>query len=103
MVRPRSAGPDEVGHLFLARERVRGAPEPGGAEEIAVRCLPVESAIAMEADRRITDAIRIVGVFQLARWLERRWIRARVAQPEADEEARACVKRCSLAGAGSGD
>jgi len=61
---------DEVGHLFLARDLVQGAPEPGGDEEIAVQRLPVEEAIAMAADGRITDAISIVGLFRLARRLQ---------------------------------
>jgi 8-oxo-dGTP pyrophosphatase MutT (NUDIX family) len=62
---------DEVGHLFLARDLVQGEPEPGGDEEIAVRRLPVEEAIAMAADGRITDAISIVGLFRLAHRLAR--------------------------------
>ena len=60
---------DEVGHLFLARDLVQGAPEPDGDEEIAVRRLPASEAIAMAADGRITDAISIVGLFRLAHWL----------------------------------
>ncbi len=61
-----------MGHLFLARDLVQGVADPGGDEEIAVRRLPVEEAIAMADDGRITDAISIVGLFRLARWMQRR-------------------------------
>jgi 8-oxo-dGDP phosphatase len=61
---------DEVGHLFLARDLVQGTPEPGGDEEIAVQRIPAREAIAMALDGRITDAISIIGLFQLARWLD---------------------------------
>jgi 8-oxo-dGTP pyrophosphatase MutT (NUDIX family) len=62
---------DEVGHLFLARDLVQGPPAPGGDEEIAVRRVPLDEAIAMAADGRITDAISIVGLFRLMRRLGR--------------------------------
>jgi 8-oxo-dGTP pyrophosphatase MutT (NUDIX family) len=62
---------DEVGYLFLARDLIQGAPAPGGDEEIAVWRLPAAQAIAMAVDGRITDALSIVGLFRLARWLER--------------------------------
>lgn len=61
---------DEVGHLFLARDLVQGAPDPGGDEEIAVQRVPAREAIAMALDGRITDAITIAGLFHLAGMLE---------------------------------
>jgi 8-oxo-dGTP pyrophosphatase MutT (NUDIX family) len=60
---------DEVGHLYLARDLVQGTPEPGGDEEILTRRVPLEEAIMMASDGRITDAISIVGLFRLAQLL----------------------------------
>lgn len=60
---------DEVGHLFLARDLVQGAPEPGGDEELATRRVAITEAIAMAADGRITDAISVMGLFRLAELL----------------------------------
>ena len=61
---------DEIGHLFLARDLIQGTPEPGGDEEIAVRRVPLDEAVAMAGDGRITDALSIVGLFRLTRWLQ---------------------------------
>lgn len=63
---------DEVGHLFVARDLVQGVPQPGGDEEIAVRRVPLDEALAMAEDGRITDALSIVALFRLARRLARR-------------------------------
>ena len=35
---------DEVAHLFLARDLVQGAAQPGGDEEIATRRVPLAEA-----------------------------------------------------------
>lgn len=60
---------DEVGHLYLARDLVQGTPEPGGDEEILIRRVPLEEAITMASDGRITDAISVVGLFRLTQVL----------------------------------
>jgi 8-oxo-dGTP pyrophosphatase MutT (NUDIX family) len=61
---------NEQSHLYLARELRQGRPRPGPDEEIATRRVPLQEAMEMAGDGRITDALSIVGLFRLARLLE---------------------------------
>ena len=61
---------DEQCHLYLARDLRQGKPEPGGDEELVTRRVSLDEAMAMAADGTITDALTIVGLFRLARFLE---------------------------------
>jgi 8-oxo-dGTP pyrophosphatase MutT (NUDIX family) len=62
---------DEVCQLLLARDLAQGTPQPGGDEELTIRRVPLAEACAMAGDGRITDAISIVALFRLLRFLAR--------------------------------
>lgn len=57
---------DEAGVLYLATglERVPADPEP--TEELAIRRVPFDEALAMAQDGRITDAMTIMALARLA-------------------------------------
>ncbi len=62
---------DEAGVVFAAHATSHGQATPEESEELAVRWLPFDDALAMTADGRITDAITIIGLQRLA--LDRAW------------------------------
>jgi 8-oxo-dGTP pyrophosphatase MutT (NUDIX family) len=57
---------DEAGILFLATGLTQEAAAPEATEELAVRWVPLEEALAMTLDGRITDAMAIMGIQRLA-------------------------------------
>ena len=57
---------DEAGILYLATSLTQGSAAPEATEEIAVRWVPFEEAVAMTIDGRITDAMTIMGVQRMA-------------------------------------
>jgi 8-oxo-dGTP pyrophosphatase MutT (NUDIX family) len=57
---------DEAGVLFAARARTHGAPSPEPTEELEIRWLPFDEALAMTTDGRITDAMTIMGLQRVA-------------------------------------
>jgi 8-oxo-dGTP pyrophosphatase MutT (NUDIX family) len=57
---------DEGGVLFAARATSHGVPSPEPSEDLAIRWLPFEDALAMAADGRITDAMSIMGLQRVA-------------------------------------
>ena len=57
---------DEAGILYLASDLVGGAAAPEASEDLAVRRVPFEEALAMTLDGRITDAIAILGIQRVA-------------------------------------
>jgi 8-oxo-dGTP pyrophosphatase MutT (NUDIX family) len=61
---------DEGGVVFAARAVAHGEASPDPTEDLAVRWVPFDEALAMLGDGRITDAITIIGLQALA--LERR-------------------------------
>jgi 8-oxo-dGTP pyrophosphatase MutT (NUDIX family) len=61
---------DEAAVLFLATDLEQGAASPEPTEELAVRWVPFDEALAMTLDGRISDAMSILGLQRLA--LERR-------------------------------
>jgi 8-oxo-dGTP pyrophosphatase MutT (NUDIX family) len=61
---------DEAGVVYLATDLAQGEAAPEATEELALRWVPFEEALAMTLDGRITDAIAIIGIGRVA--LERR-------------------------------
>ena len=61
---------DEICHLYLARDLQQHEKRPDGNEKLTTRRVPLEEAIAMAVDGRITDAISLAGLFRLSRYLD---------------------------------
>jgi hypothetical protein len=57
---------DELGLLWLATGLSEGEAAPDPTEDLAVRWVPFDEALAMTADGRITDAISIMGIQRVA-------------------------------------
>jgi 8-oxo-dGTP pyrophosphatase MutT (NUDIX family) len=57
---------DETGVVFVAEAFRHGEPHPDATEELAIRWLPFDEAMAMIADGRITDAVTIMGLQRVA-------------------------------------
>jgi 8-oxo-dGTP pyrophosphatase MutT (NUDIX family) len=57
---------DEGGVLFVARAAGGGDADPDPTEDLAVNWVPFEKALAMIADGRITDAMTIMALQQVA-------------------------------------
>ena len=66
---------DEAAIVYAAAAASIGEPDPEPTEQIEVRWLPFEDALAMTLDGRITDAMSVVGIQRLA--LERMTAEAR--------------------------
>jgi 8-oxo-dGTP pyrophosphatase MutT (NUDIX family) len=61
---------DEIGFVYIARElTLGGESEPEGTEELQVRRLPFDEALAMALDGRITDSLSVLGLLLAERWL----------------------------------
>jgi 8-oxo-dGTP pyrophosphatase MutT (NUDIX family) len=57
---------DEAGVLYLATNVTHGAANPEPTEELEIRWLPFDDALAMTLDGRITDAMSIIGLQRVA-------------------------------------
>ena len=57
---------DEAGVLYVASDLAGGTAAPEATEDLAVRWVPFEEALAMTLDGRITDAIAIMGIQRVA-------------------------------------
>jgi 8-oxo-dGTP pyrophosphatase MutT (NUDIX family) len=57
---------DEAGVLYLATDVAAGTAAPEATEDLAVRWVHVDEALAMTLDGRITDAMAIMGIQRLA-------------------------------------
>jgi 8-oxo-dGTP pyrophosphatase MutT (NUDIX family) len=57
---------DEAGVLYLATDLAAGEAAPEGTEELAIRWVSFEGALAMTLDGRITDAMAIMGIQRVA-------------------------------------
>ena len=57
---------DEVGVVFLAQGLSQGEPELDPTEDLTVRKLPLDTAIAWVLEGRITDAISAAGILRLS-------------------------------------
>ena len=57
---------DEAGVVFAARARHHGTATPEATEDLAVRWIPFDGALAMVRQGEITDALSIIGLQALA-------------------------------------
>ncbi len=57
---------DEAGVLYLATDLTQHAAAPEATEELVVRWVPFDEALAMTLDGRITDAMAIMGIQRVA-------------------------------------
>ena len=57
---------DERGLLWLATGLSEGEAAPDPTEDLAVRWVPFDEALAMTVDGRITDAVSIMGIQRVA-------------------------------------
>jgi 8-oxo-dGTP pyrophosphatase MutT (NUDIX family) len=57
---------DEAGILYLATDLTQEPAAPEATEELAIRWVPFEEALAMTLDERISDAMTIMGIQRLA-------------------------------------
>mgnify|MGYP001828915433 CR=1 FL=1 len=58
---------DEFGIVFLAEDLVEGEPDFEETEDLAIRRLPLDDAIAMVDSGKITDAISVAALLFAAR------------------------------------
>ncbi len=63
---------DEVAYLFLAEELTVGDPEPDETEELEVRVVPFEDAMAMVRSGAIQDAMSAVALYRTSELLAER-------------------------------
>lgn len=57
---------DEAGVLYLATDLTQESAAPEATEDLAVRWVPFDRAVAMTLDGRITDAMAIMGIQRVA-------------------------------------
>ena len=57
---------DESGVLFAATATTHGTPSPEPSEELAIRWVPFDEALAMTTEGQITDAMTIMGLQRIA-------------------------------------
>lgn len=57
---------DEAGILYLATGVTEGKAEPDPSEQLEVRWVAFDEALAMTLDGRITDALSVVGIQRIA-------------------------------------
>jgi 8-oxo-dGTP pyrophosphatase MutT (NUDIX family) len=74
---------DEAGVLFAARATSHGVASPEPSEDLAIRWLPFDEALAMTTDGRITDAMTILGLQRVA--LERATARHTMPVPATED------------------
>ena len=63
---PSNSITDEVGIVYVARGLCEGETEFEETEDLAIRRLPVEEAVAMCLDGRITDAISVAALLAVS-------------------------------------
>ncbi len=56
---------DEVSHTYVARNLIQGAASPEPSEQLALRRLPVDEAIAMAVSGEIRDALSVASLLKL--------------------------------------
>ena len=52
--------------LFVATDLTHGVATPDGTEELELRWMPFDEALAMTLDGRITDAMTVIAIERLA-------------------------------------
>lgn len=60
---------DEEGFIFLAQGLQQGVADPEETEELRVRRIPLQEAVAMVMRSEITDSISMCGILMVARML----------------------------------
>ncbi|MFC7522872.1 NUDIX domain-containing protein [Parapedobacter sp. GCM10030251] len=60
---------DEEGFIFLAQGLRQGVAEPEETEELHIRRIPLQEAVAMVMRSEITDSISMCGILMVARML----------------------------------
>jgi 8-oxo-dGTP pyrophosphatase MutT (NUDIX family) len=65
-VHPSNSISDEAAILYLATGVAHGVAEPDPTEQLEIRWVPFDEALAMTLDGRITDAPSIVGIQRVA-------------------------------------
>ena len=61
---------DEVGYVYVARDLEQAGPStPEGTEQLEIRRLPFEEALAMALGGHITDSLSVIGLLLTERWL----------------------------------
>jgi 8-oxo-dGTP pyrophosphatase MutT (NUDIX family) len=63
---PSNSITDEVGVVYLAEGITEGVPEPEETENLEIRRLPLDDAIAMVQRGEITDAITVAALLRIA-------------------------------------
>ncbi|MDW8335278.1 MAG: NUDIX hydrolase, partial [Bacteroidia bacterium] len=56
---------DEEAHIFLARELTVGTASPDETEALSVCKIPLEQALCLIAEGKITDSLTVAGLLQL--------------------------------------
>jgi 8-oxo-dGTP pyrophosphatase MutT (NUDIX family) len=62
---PSNSVTDEEAILYTARALIHGQADPDGTEQLQVRWVPFDEALAMTLDGRITDALTVCGIERL--------------------------------------
>ena len=57
---------DEVGHLFVATGLTNGVAQPDATEQISLRWVAFDEALAMTLDGRISDAFSVLAIQRVA-------------------------------------
>ena len=57
---------DEIGVVYVATGLAPGPARPEATEQIEMRLVPFEEALAMTLDGRITDAMSVIGIQRVA-------------------------------------
>jgi 8-oxo-dGTP pyrophosphatase MutT (NUDIX family) len=57
---------DEVAHLFLANDLSEGPSDLEGTEDVTLRWVTFDEALAMSLDGRITDALSVLAIQRVA-------------------------------------
>ncbi len=70
---------DETGVLYLAEDLVQGRAEPEDTEDLSLRRVPFEEAVAMVLRGEITDSLSVLGLLATERLLRERKARSRPA------------------------
>ncbi len=59
---------DELAYVYVATDLTEGVAEPEGTEQLAVRKVPFETALAMVDDGTIVDGLTVTALLQAERW-----------------------------------
>jgi 8-oxo-dGTP pyrophosphatase MutT (NUDIX family) len=62
---------DEEAFVLVATELTEGPSDPEGTEQLALRRLPFNDALAMVDSGEITDGFSVIALYAVQRWRER--------------------------------